>query len=165
MHFFIPLFTKKEVHRESDQGTNHRPKIPPYWPQRTTVTVLLPEQPVTRKLVWGGHTAVWQRAPVSHWDSHRSPPNLSSQKPPTTAQGWWVGNQSVGGELLGITCFSWVLLVSLSPPHYCHYILFYFNYFSISTHKFYLFKFSSPSHQGGREQEAAWYLSGLKQWQ
>lgn len=27
-----------------------------------------------------------------------------------------------------------------------------------------LFQFSSPSHQGGREQVAAWYLSGLKPW-
>lgn len=54
-----------------------------------------------------GHSCL-ERAPISHWDSHMSPPNPSSQEPPTTAQGWWVGHQSTGGEQL-----YWELLVSL----------------------------------------------------
>lgn len=151
MHFFIPLFTKKVVHRESDEGPNHRPKTPSYWPLSTTVTVLLPEQPVIRKLLWGHRCG---REPQCHTRTLTGPlqiPLPRSHQPLLRDDGLgisqWVGSNCTGNYLYLL------IFINFSPSHYSYYILFYFNYFSIliSTHKFCLFSNSPPHPTRGEE--------------
>lgn len=166
MHFFIPLFTKKEVHRESDQGTNHRPKIPSYWPLRHSNS-FAPRTACNKKALRRTHSCLAE--PQYHTGTLTGPlqiPLPRSHQPLLRDDGLginqWVGSNSTGNYLYLLHFINFSLSFSLELLYFILFQLFQYPY--LNPQVLPLFQFSSPSHQGGREQVAAWYLSGLKPW-